>query len=1182
VKLQIVVMIIAVSLLTATKGAPDSNAVGGTRVAADRSAAAQSAPPVAPVRVVTDDYFGTKVDDPYRYMEDLKNPEVQAWFKAQNNYTRDVLARVPGRQRLLARITELDESAPANVSAVKRLSNGRYFYEKSLAKDSVPKLYMRDGLQAAERMLVDPASYVDAGGHHSFLSFYQPSFDGHYVLAGLSAGGSEGSVIHIIDAATRKETGETIDRSRFANPSWLPDGHSFLHNRMQEMAPGIPPTETELKSKVYLHVLGTDPAKDPAVFGYGVSPRVSFLPIDVPSVATYPGSPYAFGIISHGVDFNLTIYVAPLESLTKADIPWTKICDVEDQIMGFAPHGDEIYLRSHKDAPRFKVVRTSMVHPDPAHAQVVVPPGEDVIKSIALAEDALYVKSLSGVVSRLLRVPFSGPEAGKPQQADLPFAGTLSVESADPRIPGILFGFTSWTKAYSVYVYDPQTKQVTELGLQPHGPFDNPQDVVSEEVKAVSYDGTLVPLSIVHKRGIKLDGSNPTQLFGYGAYGIMLEPSFDPTRLAWIESGGILAEAQVRGGGVYGEEWHLAGQKLTKHNTWQDFIACAQYLINHGYTSPAHLAGGGGSAGGITVGRAITERPELFAAAVDIVGVSDSLRMEQEPNGAPNIPEFGSTRTPEGFKGLYEMSPYHHVKDGTAYPAVMFMTGINDPRVAPWQMAKMTARMQAATSSGKPILLRVDYDAGHGTNSATRSQRGEFYADMWSFLLWQLGAPGFQLPAQTDKNEPIQKELLDWAGQNLHPIESVGPNARLSDLEPLRDMIGNAAVVSLGEGLHGGAEPLEFRNLLFRFLVEKMGFNGIAIESGIVEGFTVSKYVLGEPGDLKTVVSRGFTDGFDKLPQEASLVQWMRAYNDDPKHARKIHFYGLDVSASDGQSQLPLREALRYLDAVDADAATSLRNRLSPIISRLAFSRFDDSPYPHLTQAERDLVTGTIADMISLFEIRQAQYTAATSDRAYQLAYQTAIAARQVDTYVRQVPVGWSPKDGVLSTIGTGAAADRIKTDNVRWIRQQLGEDGKLLVFAHRDHIATAPLTLHFPPDNPFNLPPTIVYPPLMGSYLKPLYGKRLVTIGNLLAEDLSQCKTKRARAASGTLEALMSELNKPFFVLDLRTAPPKVAAWLAQLHTLYGLNFADALEVGKSFDIIFFSKTVTPAAPCP
>lgn len=702
-----------------------------------------TAPPPTPKRVVVDEYYGNKIEDPYRYMEDLQNPEVQAWFKAQNDYTRSVLARIPGREDLLKRIRTLDEGASASVYDIRRLPGDRLFYQKRLASEDVAKIYMRSGLNAPEKVIADPVKLTPAGSPSFVLNYYAPSFDGSHVAYGASPGGSEDAVIHIVDVATGRESPETIDRGWFGSPSWLPDGRSFFHNRMQKMQPGMAPTERELKSKVFLHVIGTDPEKDPVVFGYDVSPRVKMVPTDLPFVTTFPGSSYAFGLIAHGVRPEITVYTAPLTSINNSDIPWRKLVDVDDNVVDFAPHGDDVFLMSHQGALRYKILRTSLSKPDVAHAAVVVPETQAVVRSQSVAGDGLYVLLLDGGIGKMLRVPFSTGGNAAPQPVPLPLDGQVWFDAVDPRVNGVLLGLTSWTKAAADYAYDPTTNRISDTGLQPHGPYDNPQDIVSEEVKVPSYDGTLVPLSIVHRRDIKLDGSNPTLLEGYGAYGITYDPYFDPKLLAWLEKGGVFAVAHVRGGGEYGEGWHLAGKLLTKHNTWRDMIASGQYLIDHKYTSPAHLAGEGASAGGITIGRAITERPDLFGAALNDVGVSDALRAEHSPNGPPNIPEFGTTTTPEGYKALYEMSSYHHVKDGTPYPAVLVVTGINDPRVAPWQPAKMAARLQAATSSGKPVLLRVDYEAGHGMGS-TKSQRQQLLADQWSFLLWQLGAAGFQ------------------------------------------------------------------------------------------------------------------------------------------------------------------------------------------------------------------------------------------------------------------------------------------------------------------------------------------------------------------------------------------------------------------------------------------------------
>jgi prolyl oligopeptidase len=485
--------------------------------------------------------------------------------------------------------------------------------------------------------------------------------------------------------------------------------------------------------------MGTQPDKDRMLFGTG-TPNVKIDPADIPFVAVAPGASFALGVIAHGVRNEITAYIAPLNALNEASVPWKQFCDVDDDITGFDVHGDDLYLLSHHGASRFKVLHTKLSNPDVAHAKLVVPPSEAVIQNIAAASDALYVQELNGGPGRLVQLPYSG---GKPTPIQLPFEGSVGLSATDPRVPGTLLELTSWTKARKIYAYDASHKSIADTNLQPVGKFDEPADLESVEVKAKSYDGTLVPLSIVYRKGTKLDGSNPALLEGYGSYGITLDPFFDPKYIAWFEHGGVFAVAHVRGGGEYGEDWHLGGKLLAKPNTWKDFIACAEYLINQKYTSTPRLAILGGSAGGITVGRSITERPDLFAVAIDAVPASDIVRSEFTPNGPPNIPEFGTVKEADGFKALYEMSPYHHVKDGTKYPAVLVTTGWNDPRVVSWEPGKMAARLQAATSSGKPVLLRVDYDAGHGIGS-TKTQKEEELADEWSFAFWQFGVPDFQ------------------------------------------------------------------------------------------------------------------------------------------------------------------------------------------------------------------------------------------------------------------------------------------------------------------------------------------------------------------------------------------------------------------------------------------------------
>jgi prolyl oligopeptidase len=710
------------------------------------SSSSPASPPVAPVRPVTDDYYGIKVVDPYRYMEDLNNADMQAWMKAQNDCTRAVLASIPAREPLLARIRELDESVPW--VAARRLPGDLYLILKRLPEENVAKLYLRRGLNGEDKLLADPEKItlarVDRGKGKNVIQGFAVSNNGEYLAVGIVPGGDElHGELHVIDAATGRETGDVIAQvgAEAWQPYWLPDNRSFVYGRLQKLPPGAPVAEVRQKFRSYLHVLGTDPEKDEPVFGYGVVPSIDVDPSLIASVQTQPDSRYALGLLNGSVTRNSAYYIAPVDSIGKSNTAWRKVADFNDGVTSIAVHGDDLYLLTYKDAPRFKIIRTDARKPDLVSAETIVRQSQAVIRGINAAQDGLYVQLLDGGIGRVLRVPY-GPHP-QVEEIVLPFAGSAVVRT-DPRLTGALLGVESWTRAFKYYAYDPEAKQATDTKLQPTGPFDDPANIESLELKVRSYDGTLVPLSVVHAKAIELNGTNPTLLSGYGGYSTSIPPNFDPIQLAWYEKGGVYAVCHVRGGGEYGEEWHLAGKGPTKPNTWRDFIACAQYLIDQKYTSPAHLAGEGVSAGGILIGRAITSKPDLFAAAIDKVGLSDTLRFELTQNGETNIPELGSVKTEEGFKALLAMSAYHHVEDRTAYPAVLFETGMNDPRVDPWQMAKMTARLQAATTSGKPILLRVDYAGGHGTMGATRAQALEQIADEWSFLLWQFGVPEFQ------------------------------------------------------------------------------------------------------------------------------------------------------------------------------------------------------------------------------------------------------------------------------------------------------------------------------------------------------------------------------------------------------------------------------------------------------
>lgn len=700
-------------------------------------AIAEDKPPVAPVREVNTTYFGKTIADPYRYLENLKDPEVASWMRAQADYTRRLLHRIPGRTALFQQVQKYGDAAPARVFNVRIVGNHIY-YEKILANENVPKLYVREGFAGEDRLLVDPDATTTPGVGHYALDFYAPAPNNSYVAYGLSPGGSENSVIHIVNVATGQPTTDVIDRAQGADPTWLPDGR-LLYQRLQLLAPNAPASDKYLNQRTYIHVVGTKSDSDLALFGAGVSAKVNIAPTEGGYAVYTPSAPYVIGVAENGVAREYRIWAAPLAALNGANTPWVQIADTADAVIDLSVHGDDIYLTTHKDAPRYKVVRTSLTKPDLATADVVVAQSDAVITGTVAADDGLYVRKMNAGYSELFRVPYTPATA--PIKVALPFIGDLENLTADPRQPGVVFFLGGWTRLGQFYTAD--ERGVLDTQLAPQGPYDHPAQLVATEVKVKAQDGTLVPLSLVHRDDIELDGTHPTIVYGYGAYGISQTPFFRPTWLPWFDRGGVLAVAHVRGGGEYGEEWYKAGYKATKANTWRDAIACGEWLIANNYTTSQRISIMGGSAGGIMVGRAITERPELFGAAVDQVPVSDALRFETTANGMPNIPEFGTVTTEEGFNALLAMSPYQAVKDGVKYPAVLLVTGINDPRVDAWEAGKLAARLQAASVSGKPVLLRIDYDAGHGYGS-TKKQNYESRADEFTFLLWQAGLEEFQ------------------------------------------------------------------------------------------------------------------------------------------------------------------------------------------------------------------------------------------------------------------------------------------------------------------------------------------------------------------------------------------------------------------------------------------------------
>ena len=679
--------------------------------------------PVAPVEIVHDTYFGETLSDPYRWMENPKDPRWVPYLTAENRHARGILDALPGRAALLKRISSLSGDS-ASTLTVQR-AGGLTFFEQRPVGANNNRLFVRSAA-GVDRVLIDPTRHDTADSHVS-LDWWHASPHGRYVVYGLSKNGSEDSILHVLRVSDGKDLPERIANTEAANPSWLEDESGFFYNLLTAVV-GTP--ERYLDSEARWHRLGTDPAHDPVLMKRGLVAGIDYDRIQSPSITVTIGSRYALLQLAD-VRPEFRAYVAPVQDVVRGAARWTRICTFEDEVTDLALEGEELYALVNHGTTRGRLVKTAAAAPDLKTATLVVPQGRDVIEHIALARDGLYLSIMDGGIARLRRLG----RGGTLSEIKLPFEGALDGVFSRPDEPGVLMSLVGWLQPAAIYQVD-AAGTVTDTGITPRVNVDT-SPYETQRLFATAKDGVKIPYTLLKRRDLKPDGTTPTWISGYGSYGISYTPRFAPRTLALLDAGVIIGNANLRGGGEYGRDWHRAGQLQNKPNTWRDLIAVCEDVIGRKYTSAAHLAIGGRSAGGITVGRALTERPDLFAAVIDGVGWSNPLRYVSEQDSYAEEPEWGAISERAGYQSLKLIDSYQAVRDGTPYPAVLLTTGLTDPRVAPFHVGKMTARLQAASSSGKPILLRVDFDAGHGIGS-TRAQADREAADTYAFLLWQL------------------------------------------------------------------------------------------------------------------------------------------------------------------------------------------------------------------------------------------------------------------------------------------------------------------------------------------------------------------------------------------------------------------------------------------------------------
>jgi prolyl oligopeptidase len=658
-------------------------------------------------------------------MENEKDASVINWMKAEGRYSRAFLDALPGRADLLKRLSAFTGSFDF-VNGIQRAGERTFYEERTPGSDNFDLLVRNpDG---TTKKLVDVAALRAAnGGKAMAINYFQPSPDGTKVAVGLSEGGSENAQLTVIDVATGKTIAGPVDRAQFGANNWTPDGSKLFINLLQKLGPGESSIGKYKNSKTYLWDLKNEPV---AVLGKGIG-RIAFTEDEFPIIATTPGSDLVLAISGNGVQNELALWTAPLSDALKPDTGWKPLVARSDDVTNAAVSGNRIYLLSHKNAPTFQVLMVDSGQPLSA-AKVIVPARPDrLIEAISAASDGLYVRARRGVYSELFKVPLDG---GPEQSLELPFKGSISELFADPRDPGAIVQVDGWTTPPTTLSFQPSTGQFSDLklGMTP-ADFD-PKQFRTEDLTAKAADGTAIPLSYLTVVG----GAHPRPLllWAYGSYGISQFPGFGSRVNMSLREGIDYDVCHVRGGGELGEAWRLGGKDSNKPNTWRDLIACAEDLIARGYTTKSTLFIGGGSAGGITMGRAMEERPDLFAGVFDLVPAANPLRMEFSTSGPANIPEFGTITTEQGFKNLLAMDSIYHLKPGTQYPPIMITTGLNDPRVSSWEPAKLTASLLALGPSN-PVLLRVDEDAGHGIGS-TKTQSDELYADILSFIKWRL------------------------------------------------------------------------------------------------------------------------------------------------------------------------------------------------------------------------------------------------------------------------------------------------------------------------------------------------------------------------------------------------------------------------------------------------------------
>jgi len=687
----------------------------------DSTGTAPTGPPKAKVEPVEDTLHGHKIVDPYRYLENSASPETQAYVTEQLAYTRSVLDPLPGRDKIKERLSTL---LTIGTIGAPQMAGKYYLYTRRNGTQNQPVLYVREGLDGSDRPLVD-VNQMSTDGTVA-LDWWFPSDDGKYVAYGTSASGSEESTLHVIDVASGKTLPDAIERTRFASVAWKQDDSGFYYSRHPKKG-DVPEGEEVYHSKIFYHALGTDPTNDALVFGEGRAAQ------DIPTVSLSEDGRWLLFTVYQGWSKS-EMYLQDL----KSDKPPVELTAGKEFLYSADMYKGKLFITTNEDAPRYRVFTVDATNPKRDNWKEIIPQSDAVLQFAAVFGGKLYTQYEHNASSELKLLDLDGK---KLDDIALPTIGTIFASGGKWNRDEAFFGFQSFTVPPSIYRLDLKDRKAA-LWSKVDAPSIDPSEYEVRQEWYVSKDGTRVPMFIVSKKGVVKNGKNPTLLTGYGGFNVSETPAFSRSTYLWMEHGGVYAVANLRGGAEVGEDWHRAGMLEKKQNVFDDFIAAAEYLIAQKYTDKEHLAIRGGSNGGLLMGAMITQRPDLFRAVLCQVPLLDMLRYQNFQIAKLWIPEYGSAEDPKQFDFIYAYSPYHHVKTGAEYPAILFMTADTDTRVDPMHAKKMAALMQAQAKNGsskeRPILLRIESKAGHGQGKPVAKQIEED-TDIYSFLFWQLG-----------------------------------------------------------------------------------------------------------------------------------------------------------------------------------------------------------------------------------------------------------------------------------------------------------------------------------------------------------------------------------------------------------------------------------------------------------